>query len=522
MEELSAALNEELGHSGIAESFLSSMLRVSAGTKKITVNAAQTAISAILQCVPFRPSFFHTLQFGLTDKNTQVRLALAGYIKTLLHTYRPGSRSLAATSANGTGRAKFWARNNLEAITGAIGHELADSNKDVRAVARKAFWLLHVLPSGRSDAEALLSKLDAKTKGTLMNDTTAHEEAEIDTSPEKRPPSVTSTGSTVRRARGGASLALLKAKRAASARMAQERTGKPATEIEQPAVPAEPVLQWDSAPSMEHERISSESKVEQWQRGMPSSPLLSPSADISMDIGSPSASAPQQLGSEPGPSESASGQSDIPMPDDQAFGVPVETPSNAEPEPTITLGESQESAKSPESDGGGGGRGSGVAGIDPAGSDSTTGPTISPRKNLSPDEKPAFSDTSPSVGGGNPLLPDVGGGEARDTTESKHLQPLSVAPDKHHSRRRTLRELEPVDHWIALLRKDDPHLNFFRKLSRWASYPAKDDHGNPHPLAQNPAVTGELLGLLFDLARTKAKVSDIVSRCLSPWQSVST
>lgn len=496
IEELLFSLNEELGQNGVAENFLLALLRISGGTKKMTANAAQTAISALLQCVPFRPVFFHTLQYAVTDKNVQVRIALVGHIRSLLYTYRPNSKALAATAADGAGRTRFLARSNLEAVAAALGQELVDSNKDVRAGARKAFWLLNALPAGRSEADALLNRLDAKTKGVLMNDTSAREEAEDDTNAGKRAASVTSGGSAVRRAPGGASLALLRAKRAAHARMAhQDHAGQSVPDVASAELtaPPESAIQWGEAPPSPsrqggHEAVSPESKVQQWQREMPSSPLPAPSADVSMELeetNSPPAPIPQVLAPHP----------DVVL---KHISVPAapNVPAAAGDEPG-TLGVTANPPSSERDD-----RTDRGPAADSA---STLGPAVSPHNQLSAREPAEAKLDDKSLG--DVSLPDQHSPTQAHALEgtSDSLQPLaSKKPQRSH--RRALSELESVAYWVARLQDGEPDLNMFRKMSRWASYPAQDEQGHTHPLAQDPGSTAELLQSLFNLVRTKAQV----------------
>lgn len=225
-----AELAEHLGDDmdPLADAFLNPLIKMAGSTKKIAVSKSQQAVHAILVNVSYKHKFLDYLWQGLQDKNVSTRTAMCQHLCTLLDVHGQHRKSA------------FELHGGLELLSKYFKRALPDQNKDVRALARDAFYRLEavwpdVAASILTDSDAATRKQvesnresfranQASTQGTsrFRPPPTAQE------SSRRQPAAAPSSVSVHHPPRtpgtpGRASSAILAAKRAAALRLAQER-----------------------------------------------------------------------------------------------------------------------------------------------------------------------------------------------------------------------------------------------------------------------------------------------------------
>ncbi len=199
--ELAIELGDDLAP--CVEPFLMNLTAMAGFTKKLIANATQEAAAAIMVNVSFRPLFLQLIGQGIQDKNVATRTAAAEHLSTVLNCHAP-HRKHAVESHGG-----------LDLLDKSLRKGVGDSNPAARTKAREAFWIFHRF--WPDQANTILNSLDASTRKQVAA------MAPADVEPEVVADVKTTSSAPVRARPGGASMALIQAKKAAAMKAAQER-----------------------------------------------------------------------------------------------------------------------------------------------------------------------------------------------------------------------------------------------------------------------------------------------------------
>ena len=221
---LIAELASELGDhlAPCVEGLLSALMRMAGFTKKIVANATQEASGIIMVNVSFRHLYLQLIWQGIQEKNVAARTFAAEHLVTVL----------AAHAANR--KHSIEGHGGLDMLQNCLKKGLADQNKDVRAHSRDAFWRFYRIWT--SEGKVMLNALDSTLKKQVM--TAAPPELDVDALVEVKP----KMSSVPARRPGGASSAILAAKRAAAIRANQEKERLEREKAEQAAAAHEAKL----------------------------------------------------------------------------------------------------------------------------------------------------------------------------------------------------------------------------------------------------------------------------------------
>ncbi|PWY98091.1 hypothetical protein BCV70DRAFT_202266 [Testicularia cyperi] len=206
--ELAMELGDDLGP--CVEGFLIALTGMAGFTKKIVANATQEAAAAIMVNVSFRPLYLQLVWQGYQDKNVATRTFAAEHLATIL-THHAAHRKHAIEGHGG-----------LDLLDKCLRKGASDSNPAARSKSREAFWIFHQYWTDH--ANAILNSLDPPTKKQVMALAPAH--VDVEAVVEHKP----KTTVPVRARPGGASSAILQAKKAAALKAAQERERRKAEE----------------------------------------------------------------------------------------------------------------------------------------------------------------------------------------------------------------------------------------------------------------------------------------------------
>lgn len=136
-----------------ADFFLTTFVKLSAGTKKLVLQATQVIVSVILANVSYNHKLTTQIWIAIQDKNQNPRICAAGWLKVLLEAH---GENKAAIEHGTTG---------MENIEKTIKKGLADPSPDVRTPMRDTYWTFAKIWPER--AEAISSKLDAAGRKAL-------------------------------------------------------------------------------------------------------------------------------------------------------------------------------------------------------------------------------------------------------------------------------------------------------------------------------------------------------------------
>ncbi|SPO31029.1 related to STU1 - component of the mitotic spindle [Ustilago trichophora] len=209
VQELAIELGDDLAP--CVEAFLINLTAMAGFTKKLIANATQDAAAAIMTNVSFRPLYLQLIWQGIQDKNVATRTAAGEHLGTVLN-HHAAHRKHAVESHGG-----------LDLLDKSLRKGVGDSNPAARTKAREAFWIFHRY--WPDQANAILNSLDASTRKQVAAMAPADVESAV--VEEVKPKT---GGAPVRARPGGASMALIQAKKAAALKAAQERERKKAEE----------------------------------------------------------------------------------------------------------------------------------------------------------------------------------------------------------------------------------------------------------------------------------------------------
>ncbi|TKY88871.1 hypothetical protein EX895_002112 [Sporisorium graminicola] len=207
VQELAIELGDDLAP--CVEAFLIHLMGMAGFTKKLIANATQEAAAAIMVSVSFRPLYLQLIWQGVQDKNVAARTAAAEHICTVLN-HHAAHRKHAVESHGG-----------LDLLDKSLRKGVGDSNPAARTKSREAFWIFHRY--WPDQANVILNSLEPSTKKQVA--ALAPADVETEAIIEQKPKT---SGAPARVRPGGASVALIQAKKAAALKATQERERKKA------------------------------------------------------------------------------------------------------------------------------------------------------------------------------------------------------------------------------------------------------------------------------------------------------
>ncbi|CAK7565385.1 MAG: suppressor of tub2 mutation [Sporothrix epigloea] len=159
----------------MVEILMQTLVKLSAGTKKISSQLANTTVEAIISNATYSTRILQHIWGACQDKNVQPRMYAAGWVKTII-TRGVGHKSHIEHSGG------------LEVIEKCIKKGLADPNPGVRERMRATYWTFSGIWPTR--AEAIMAALDNSAQKLLQNDPNnpnSPKKAESATAPTARP-----------------------------------------------------------------------------------------------------------------------------------------------------------------------------------------------------------------------------------------------------------------------------------------------------------------------------------------------
>ena len=136
-----------------ADYFLTTFIKLCAGTKKLVLQATQLIVSILLANASYNHKLTTHVWTAMQDKNQNPRVAASAWLRVLLDTHGMESKS---QIEHGQG---------IENIEKTIKKGLADPSPDVRTPMRDTYWVFARIWPDR--AEAIMAKLDLTSRKAL-------------------------------------------------------------------------------------------------------------------------------------------------------------------------------------------------------------------------------------------------------------------------------------------------------------------------------------------------------------------
>src|SRR5271154_3997081 len=136
-----------------ADYFLTTFIKLCAGTKKLVLQATQIITSIIISNVSYNHKLATQIWIAMQDKNQNPRVSSSAWLKVLLDAHGQESKS---QIEHGLG---------IENIEKTIKKGLTDPSPDVRTPMREVYWTFAKLWPDRADG--IMSKLDLSGRKAL-------------------------------------------------------------------------------------------------------------------------------------------------------------------------------------------------------------------------------------------------------------------------------------------------------------------------------------------------------------------
>ena len=157
---------------GMVEIMMQNLIKLCSSLKKIAAQNGNAAVDAVLSNATFSIRILQHIHWACQDKNVQVRLFAAGWLRSLI-TRQAHQKS---TVEHGGG---------LDLVEKSIKKGLGDANPGAREGFRSTFWTFYgVWPS---QANAIMADLDAKSRSLLEKDASNPNGIKKPTTPAKGP-----------------------------------------------------------------------------------------------------------------------------------------------------------------------------------------------------------------------------------------------------------------------------------------------------------------------------------------------
>ncbi|EAW07562.1 uncharacterized protein ACLA_022760 [Aspergillus clavatus NRRL 1] len=139
----------------MVEIMMQNLIKLCGGMKKISAQNGNATVDAVIENATFTTRILQHVSSACQDKNVQLRLYAAGWLKTLI---QKQSRHKSSIEHGG----------GLDMIDKSLKKCLADANPGVREAMRGTFWMFYrVWPDRAND---ILSNLDNKSRSLLEKD----------------------------------------------------------------------------------------------------------------------------------------------------------------------------------------------------------------------------------------------------------------------------------------------------------------------------------------------------------------
>ncbi|OOG00830.1 hypothetical protein ASPCADRAFT_202657 [Aspergillus carbonarius ITEM 5010] len=137
------------------EIIMQNLMKLCASMKKITAQNGNITVDIVIANVSYTHRILQHITTASLDKNVQLRLYSAGWMKTLI-----------VKQANN--KASIEHGGGLELIEKGLRKGLSDANPDVRQAMRRTFWTFY--SAWRIRAQTIMSDLDYKSRSLLEKD----------------------------------------------------------------------------------------------------------------------------------------------------------------------------------------------------------------------------------------------------------------------------------------------------------------------------------------------------------------
>lgn len=139
----------------MVELLMQTLLKMSAGAKKITSQLAYSTVETMINRVAYTPRLMQHLWNACQDKNVQPRQFATGWLKTLLKKVANNKNHIEHTGG-------------VDLLEKCLKKGLADANPTVREKMRSTYWAFWAVWPRRADA--IMDDLDATAQKLLMKD----------------------------------------------------------------------------------------------------------------------------------------------------------------------------------------------------------------------------------------------------------------------------------------------------------------------------------------------------------------
>lgn len=143
------------GMDPMVELLMQTFVKLTAATKKIASQLANTTVDTIISRVTYNARIMQHIWLACQDKNVQPRLYACGWLKTLLHKEAHHKNHVEHTGG-------------LDLIEKCIKKGLGDANPSVREKMRATYWTFAGIWPAK--AEAIMNALDGTAAKLLQND----------------------------------------------------------------------------------------------------------------------------------------------------------------------------------------------------------------------------------------------------------------------------------------------------------------------------------------------------------------
>lgn len=154
----------------MVEIIMQNLIKLCGALKKISAQNGNATVDAVIGSVTFNIRILQHVHWAAQDKNVQLRLFAAGWLKTLIK--RQAHHK--STVEHGGG---------LDLIEKSIKKGLGDANPGVREAARGTFWTFYGAWPDR--ANAIMGTLDAKSRTLLEKDSSNPNTTTVTSTPTK-------------------------------------------------------------------------------------------------------------------------------------------------------------------------------------------------------------------------------------------------------------------------------------------------------------------------------------------------
>lgn len=123
----------------MVEIMMQNLIKLCGGMKKISTQSGNTTVDVVIGNVTFTPRIFQHVNSAAQDRNPQLRLYAAGWIKTILSKQATRYKSIIEHAGG------------LDSLDKSIRKGLGDANPAVRETMRGTYWVFYQVWPGKAD-----------------------------------------------------------------------------------------------------------------------------------------------------------------------------------------------------------------------------------------------------------------------------------------------------------------------------------------------------------------------------------